>query len=135
MNSLNIIVHIILFFLKLEKVMRAKNKDYIVFYPLDCRKKKAPVFIWPYIDLVPHIEVQNLSSSSFSPKKTFFWQSCFLSKGFFQRKKVPWWLMDDRGWLVLSFWGKKQSICKIPWEVEPKGKFVLDRGEKYQELV
>lgn len=85
----------------------------LFFYPLVCRKKKAPVFIWPYIDLVPHIEVQNLSSLLFSPKKTFSGNLVFPAKVSFKGKKSLMITAYDRGWLVLFLWGKKQSICKI----------------------
>jgi len=85
----------------------------LFFYPLVCRKKKAPVFIWPYIDLVPHIEVQNLPSLLFSPKKTFSGNLVFPAKVSFKGKKSLMITAYDRGWLVLFLWGKKQSICKI----------------------
>jgi len=85
----------------------------LFFYPLVCRKKKAPVFIWPYIDLVPHIEVQNLPSLLFSPKKTFSGSLVFPAKVSFKGKKSLMITAYDRGWLVLFLWGKKQSICKI----------------------
>lgn len=47
---------------------------------LVCRRKKASDFIWPYIDLVPHIQVQNPSPPSFfSPKGVFVCLFIFLA--------------------------------------------------------
>lgn len=104
------------FFLKL-KLWGQRNKDYFGFYSLVGRRKIFPIFIWPYIDLVPHIEVQNLFSLLFfSQKFVLFFSSrvsCFPSKVFFQRKKILIITEDDKEWLVLFLWEKKKTFWKI----------------------
>lgn len=137
MNALKHTMHVLLFFPSKSKSGGQRSKDYIGFYLLVCRKKKAPVFIWPYIDLVSHIEVQNLSSLIFPPKEVFFLailfsQQRFLSK---EKKKTPWWsqrMIEDE---FSFFCGRKIIYLQNNWEVQSKGKFVLDRRENYPKLV
>ena len=98
------------------------------FFFLVCRKEKAPAFISPYIDLVPHIEVQNLSSLFFFSPKNFFLAILFSQQRFLSKEeKNPWWsqsMIEDS----LSFLSRGKIIyLQNNWEVQPKGKFFLDR--------
>lgn len=131
MNTSKHKMHVLLFFPSKRKSGGQRSKDYIGFYLLVCRKKKTPVFIWPYIDLVPHIEVQNLSSLPIPPQRRFFSLAILFSQQrFLSKEKInPWWsqrMIEDG----LSFFcGRKIIYLQNNWEVQSKGKFVSTGGK------
>lgn len=135
MNALNIQCIFHYFFLKLKKVRRAKKERLHWFVSITLQEEKGPVFVWPYTDLVPHLEVQNLSSLVFFflPQRRLFSSNLvFSTKVSFKGNKISLMITkDDRGWLVPFLWGKIIYL-QNNWEVQWKHEFVLDRKENVQ---
>lgn len=62
----------------------------LFFYPLVCRKKKAPVFIWPYIDFSSSHRSSKPLLPPFLPQRRLSDNLAFSAKVSFKgKKKIP----------------------------------------------
>lgn len=130
MNALNIQCVFYYFLFKLEKVMKAKEQKLHCSLSISLQEEKGPCF---YLTLYwfssSHRSSKPLLPPFFSPKKIFSGNLIFSAKVYFKGKKIP---DDHNGWQRMPSpfsLGGNIIYLQNNWEIQAKGKFVLDRRE------